>query len=454
MADAQDATDESYAIARRWCEAKGVGWSIVCPLGKGGTAPVFEVQTPDGARALKIYDAEFSADVRGEIERRRIEQQLGLMGHDCPFLVEVFDGGWFDSRLFLLMSRAPGRELEKRLAEIPRGKIRRVIDQVARAAIFLREKGLCHRDIKAANVFISDDFEHCTLLDISVIREVSDPIGVGTDHDGQLPIVATARYSPPEYLFRLLEPTPELWHALTVYQLGALLYDLIMRVPLFQAEYATSKENRYRFAWVIATTEPSLNVEDIDRDLKLIARRALDKDWQRRSVLKLEDFLEDTSVRQANALQVLGIGIPKPTAKDAGDLTTILQRIRDVGADLKDRVVQYLGYQGVRVVHEIQPGANDRAKLLSFRWDTPSPDAQHIELYLDLCLLAYSQGDRFALTERLTLRAVDKVSTVTLTVPELRDGPGVEASLFECAVAGFERLAVEISRAGSVEEEL
>ena len=148
---------------------------------------------------------------------------------------------------------------------------------MARAAIFLRENGLCHRDIKAANIFVSDDFGHSTLLDISVVRNVTDPIGIGTDHEGQLPVVATARYSPPEYLFRLREPGNDLWHALNVYQLGALLHDLIVREPLFEAEYLKSAENRYRFAWVVAMVDPVVQADDVDRDLILTACRALDK---------------------------------------------------------------------------------------------------------------------------------------------------------------------------------
>ncbi len=71
----------------------------------------------------------------------------------------------------------------------------------------------------------------------------------------------------PGYLFRLLEPGPELWHALNVYQLGALLHDLIMREPLFQSEYLKSTENRYRFAWIVAMVDPNVNADDTDRDL-------------------------------------------------------------------------------------------------------------------------------------------------------------------------------------------
>jgi hypothetical protein len=44
----------SLGIARRWCEAKGAGWSVTGQAGKGGTAPVFSIVGPDGSYALKI----------------------------------------------------------------------------------------------------------------------------------------------------------------------------------------------------------------------------------------------------------------------------------------------------------------------------------------------------------------------------------------------------------------
>lgn len=448
MADSRKNIDESLQIARRWCESKGQGWSVRSSLGEGGTAPVFEVDSPDGPRALKIYDARFSSGKKGEIEYRRIEQQLELKGHDCPYLVQIYEGGKVEGRLFLLMQRAPGTELEKRLKEVPRDKIRQIVDQVARAAIFLRGKGLCHRDIKAANIFVSDDFNHCTLLDISVIRNVTDPIGVGTDHEGQLPIVATARYSPPEYLFRLLGPGNDLWHALNVYQLGALLHDLIMREPLFETEYQKSRENRYRFAWIVATIDPVAQADDVDRDLMLTARRALDKNWRRRSALTLEGFLGDAAVHRTNALQILGVALDRRSIQETDDLTTRLQRVREVAGDLQNSFTEHLRRNGITAVHDERPGPQDTSRLIAFKWTAPAELAAtppKIELHVELQLLSQGNVHRFALKVRLEVLQAGTTQSVDMALPELADEAEVTRRLLGNVVDAFGQLAMDIT---------
>jgi hypothetical protein len=98
------ADETSLQIARRWCSYKGTGWSVRDQTGRGHTAPVFGIDSPEGERALKIYDVKFSQGKEGKIQQTRIQQQLRLRNHDCPFLVQVFDGGMFEDRLFILMS--------------------------------------------------------------------------------------------------------------------------------------------------------------------------------------------------------------------------------------------------------------------------------------------------------------------------------------------------------------
>jgi serine/threonine protein kinase len=450
MLDKPGSDPASMAIARHWCERKGPGWSVNDQLGTGGTAPVFEIASPHGLRALKIYDAAFSSGKKGEIELTRMKQQLALCGHECPSLVQVYEGDTFEERLYLLMSRAPGRELEKRLGDVPRNKIRHVVDQVARAALFLHTKNLCHRDIKAANIYISDDFNQVTLLDISVIRNIHDPVGAGSDHDGQLPVLATARYSPPEYLFRLLDPSPKLWHALNIYQFGGLMHDLIMKESLFQEEYLKSSENRYRFAWVVATSIPKIEADDIDQDLVFTARQALDKDWERRSVLRLQDFLADSNVQEERALEFLGLSRKRVHADQEDDTLIRLQRLGEVSGALQDLVLQRLRKKHVTAKHELKQGANDSSKVLDYRWDAPTDEGHDnsnpVQFQLILHLLTQPAGYRFRISAALSTLISGTNREVTMELPELKDDPGVETTLANQCESALAKLAIAITK--------
>jgi serine/threonine-protein kinase len=354
---------DNIEIAQRWCANKGKGWDLRDAAGQGKTAPVFVIDTPEGERALKIYTKEYSA----EIDEKRVEQQIIVGVHECPSLVNVYEGGRFDGRLYVLMSKAPGNELAKRLKDIPRNKIRGIVGQIAQAVVFLRMRGMCHRDIKCENIYISDDFNTATLLDISTMREINDPVGIGTDHGGTLPIVATARYCSPEYLFRLVEPGADLWHALDVYQLGGVLHDLIMQEPLFQEEYIRAPDNRYRFAWVVATQVPIITSPDADFDLIMLARQALDKDWRRRSNLRIEDFMNDSRTQQLRGLEAFRFRENRQVSQRTNTFNGHL-RIKEIAANVKTHLVEKLRDEGITAAHHIAAGGTDSKKRIELTW--------------------------------------------------------------------------------------
>ena len=440
---------DSWHIAARWCASEGAGWSVVRQLGVGGTAPVFEVTSPEGSRALKIYDADFSSGSLGAIEHQRIQQQLQLQNHDCPSLVQVYAGGTIEDRLYLLMSRAPGTELEQRLADVPSNKIRGILHNIAQACIFLRDRDICHRDIKAANVFVSDDFHHATLLDISVIRDIHHPVGVGTDRDGQLPVLATTRYCPPEYLFRLVEPGPELWHALTIYQLGALLHDLIAQTPLFQSEYQQSATNRYRFAWLVATQTPRIQRADVDDDLLFLATRALDKNWERRSALAIEDFLHDPTHRERHALQLLGFR-PDPAPQPHPDVQTQRLRLDAVSNTLRTNLNDHFRTNGVTTTHEVSPGPHgDTSRTISFTWEvtaTLTPPANML-LRITIRLLLDGGAPRFAVAMLLSRRLDAAPKEVTIHLPDVPDDDHADTHLTIQAQRGLSALSTSLASA-------
>ena len=443
---------DAWNIASRWCHAKGNGWAIIDQLGVGGTAPVFEVQSPHGLRALKIYDEKFSSGQLGDIEQQRIEQLLGLQNHRCPSLVNVFEGGTTDDRHYLLMSRAPGTELKKRLPEVPRSSIRGILHDVASACLFLQGRDICHRDIKAANVCVSDDFSHATLLDISVIRAIHDPVGAGTDYDGQLPVLATTRYSPPEYLFRLEEPGPALWHALNVYQLGALLHDLIVGTPLYHVEYQQCEMNRYRFAWVVATQVPSIDAADIDDDLRFLAHRALDKDWKRRSALRIEDFLNEATSRKKNAFHLLGL-YRDPVDQAAQDFPRNRVRLDEISRALEEHLIEYFRAAGVTTTHQVLPGPKgDNSRIIELKWNAIDDlrSTATVALRFTLCLLVNGPDKRLGVTVVLSREASGETKSVDIDLPEIGDNEQSSTTLANQCEAAFASLAIELSHTDNI----
>lgn len=433
--------EKNLAIARRWCEKRGVGWQLVATAGRGGTAPVYEVTSPDGPRALKLLDEDYSTgDARNE-SLRRVRMQCEQIGiHDCPNLVNVYEGGEFEDRLFLVMNKAPGAELAKKLQVIPREKIAGIVDQIARACIFLRERGLCHRDIKSENIFVTDDFSKAILLDVSVVRNIYDPIGIGTDHGNKLPVVATSRYTPPEYLFRLVDPGKELWHAVDIYQLGCLIHDLVMRVQMFDEEYQRSADNRYRFAWIVATKTPRLTAADVDTALILLGQRALDKKYERRSFLQLEDFLEEKESRSKLGLDVIGLGGVQAPVLQSSTPVNIRQLLQFQAKALEEKIRAFQAEKGVRAVHDAT-ALDDLHWSISFDWTTKAERLNQVRLSYKLRCETTPDEISIGLSAHLEISDSQDQLSASLEIPPIPFSDDIESALFSSAVASITELA-------------
>jgi hypothetical protein len=119
--------------AKRLCKSKQ--WKLGAFLGAGATAAVFEINTADGVRALKLYVPSFLRGKVGELAKQRLELVIKqLRGHSCPHLIKIDEGGEAEGTLYLVMQRAPGRCLGDVLRLIPGTAIREIIRQIDLAA--------------------------------------------------------------------------------------------------------------------------------------------------------------------------------------------------------------------------------------------------------------------------------------------------------------------------------
>ena len=263
------------------------GWSIGSYLGAGKSALVFECAQGDTIAALKVFDPDLVNRHGKSTQLERIKRELSLVGKRHPNLVQVYDGGECTKtgNLFVAMELIPGGNLEDELLKIPRDRISRILSQVTSAVMFLEEHGLAHRDIKPSNIAITKDFERAVLMDLGVLR----PMGESdlTDHDEKV-FIGTLRYSSPEFLYRDDVGSPECWRAVSIYQLGGVLHDLIMRKPLFEAFSQP-------FSMLVDAVKeqiPDIYAVDVSQDLVNLARNSLTKDPKARlRLVSWDDFL-------------------------------------------------------------------------------------------------------------------------------------------------------------------
>ncbi|MBN3793596.1 serine/threonine-protein kinase [Burkholderia sp. Ac-20392] len=256
------------------------GWMLTRRIGRGADGIVYAGTKGDREAAIKIFFPDSLVANGIAAARERLELQIGLIGEKRhPNLVQVHDGGEEPDleTLFLVMELVDGTSLDKLLGKIPAEAIPKLAGQLASAAEYLESVGLVHRDIKPANIMISDDFQTLTLLDLGIVHQLP-----ADDDQGRLSgleFVATLRYSPPEFVWRTEETSEDgAWRAVTFYQIGATLHDMITGSILFSG-YDTPRACLYDS---VRDRTPVIKSNVVDASLIQVTQACLLKDWRQR----------------------------------------------------------------------------------------------------------------------------------------------------------------------------
>ncbi|MBV7563677.1 protein kinase [Pseudomonas sp. sia0905] len=268
------------------------GYELLNYVTSGGSAAIFKIKCSGGIRAVKVFDPKFISSEEGSKEQQRLELQRRLINHNCEYLVQTFFIETAEDTAFVEMEFVDWPQLKEVLKGVPDAAVAPLIQQLVSVVQYLNSLGLVHRDIKPENIHVTSDWSQLKLLDLGVVRELDPGPDAGETDQGNLrPFLATAQYSSPEYLFRLDAPSEKLWEALNFYQVGAVLHDLIMKEPIFNAEMEAG--NRWLLAKAVLIKTPSFIDANMGRlsSLKSLASRCLSKDMELRlSIVSWSDF--------------------------------------------------------------------------------------------------------------------------------------------------------------------
>ncbi|MCX2712685.1 serine/threonine-protein kinase [Mycolicibacterium sp. J2] len=209
------------------------GYTVVRSLGAGGMGEVYMAQHPRLPRrdALKVLGATVCADSE---YRRRFEREADIaatLWH--PHIVEVHDRGDVDGQLWIAMDYVEGTDAGELLAErypdgMPADEVVRIVTAVAEALDYAHQKGLLHRDVKPANILISNPGtldERILLADFGIARRT----GETSNLTGTNMTVGTVAYAAPEQL-----TGAEIDGRADQYALAATAYQLLTGAPPFQ----------------------------------------------------------------------------------------------------------------------------------------------------------------------------------------------------------------------------
>jgi serine/threonine-protein kinase len=180
------------------------GYTVVRSLGAGGMGEVYLAQHPRLPRrdALKVL----SASVCSESEyRQRFNREADIaatLWH--PHIVEVHDRGDVAGQLWIAMDYVEGTDAGRLLAEqypegMPPDDVVRIVTAVADALDYAHQRGLLHRDVKPANILMSNagtPDERIMLADFGIARWVGEPSTL----TGTNMTVGTVAYAAPEQL--------------------------------------------------------------------------------------------------------------------------------------------------------------------------------------------------------------------------------------------------------------
>ncbi len=214
-------------------------YDIISELGRGATAVVYLGEDQFNERKVAIKVALQTEDMAPD-EARRFEKlflneaaMVGKLSH--PNIVGVYDAVVEGDMHYIVMEYVGGGSLKKFCTETNLLPVRQavlIIFKACRALDYAFQNGVIHRDIKSANILISDRDD----IKISDFGTAQIAHSTHTQIDG---FVGSPAYMAPE---QIAEEPPSV--QTDIYSLGVTMYELLAgRLP-FQAANSVSMINK------------------------------------------------------------------------------------------------------------------------------------------------------------------------------------------------------------------
>jgi serine/threonine protein kinase len=209
------------------------GYRVLGRLGAGGMGEVYRAEDPTLGRqvALKIMKPELATRPVSRSRFLREARAAAAVRHD--HVVEIYHVGEDDGTAFLVMPLLDGESLEDRLkgGPLPPGEVVRVGREAALGLAAAHVKGIVHRDVKPANLWLEAPAGRVKVLDFGLARAADARDGLTSPGA----VLGTAAYMAPEQVNGgAVDARSDL------FALGAVLYRCATGKPAFSGPTLTA----------------------------------------------------------------------------------------------------------------------------------------------------------------------------------------------------------------------
>jgi len=255
-------------------------YQILEELGRGGMGVVYRAEDTKLKRtvALKFLPPELTHI--SEVKNRFMRKAQAAAALDHPNICTVYEFDQAEETSFISMAYIEGQSLKKKIESGPLelDEALKITTQVAEGLQEAHKKGIVHRDIKSANIMVTER-DQAKIMDFGLARKTG---GTLITQEGMT--MGTIAYMSPEQA-----RGEEVDHRTDIWSLGVALYEMFCGQLPFKGDH----EQTVLYSILNKKPKPITDLKaDIPVSIEQVVSKALEKDPDKR-YQQMDDLLDD-----------------------------------------------------------------------------------------------------------------------------------------------------------------